>query len=194
MYCSPKCGERDPSTRGISHISVSRRTVARGAAWAVPVVAVGAAAPAMAASTEFLTFTGNACKLPGNSDSVYKGYVFELLANNPYTHDVALVIESVKVGGVTETIYKVEASSGCSCTPCTGSAAHQICVPASAANLKVLILTGTSPTGHSSNTSMDIAYTVHDCTTCAELQKGTASSGVRSTPPTRGSQCHITGY
>ena len=30
--------------------SVTRRTVAKGAAWAVPVVAVGAAAPAMAAS------------------------------------------------------------------------------------------------------------------------------------------------
>ncbi len=174
--------------------SVSRRTVARGAAWAVPVVAVGAAAPAMAASKEFLTFTGNACKLPGNSDSVYKGYVFELVANNPYPDNVALVVTSVKIGGVVESVYGVKTLGGCTDCGCS-TPEHEVCIPGSAVDLKVLILTGANPTGHSSNTSMDITYAVHTCGNgCSQLQQGADSSGVRSTPPTHGSHCHITGY
>jgi hypothetical protein len=39
-------------SQGIEVRRVSRRTIAAGAAWAVPVIAVGAAAPAMAASGE----------------------------------------------------------------------------------------------------------------------------------------------
>ena len=57
---------------------VQRRTITKGAAWAVPVVAVGAAAPAFAASGE-PTFAGQSCKEPGASHvkdgSTYKhGY------------------------------------------------------------------------------------------------------------------------
>jgi len=51
-----------------AHSTVSRRTLAKGAAWAVPVIAVAAAAPAQAASGDepTLAFVG-ACKFPGNS-------------------------------------------------------------------------------------------------------------------------------
>lgn len=66
--------ELDAPERGIS-----RRTIAKGAAWSVPVIAVGAAAPAMAISGP--TPTGQAlgaCKLPGASCSniFVKGYAF----------------------------------------------------------------------------------------------------------------------
>ena len=47
----------------------SRRTVVRGAAWSIPVVAVAANAPAFAASTDAPSVPGSAafvvCKLPG---------------------------------------------------------------------------------------------------------------------------------
>ena len=45
--------------------NISRRTVAKGAAWTVPVVAVGAAAPAMAASLRCPTVTITAVAVRG---------------------------------------------------------------------------------------------------------------------------------
>lgn len=42
----------------------SRRSLVKGAAWSVPVVAVVGAAPAMAASPEPVQFTGQGCKDP----------------------------------------------------------------------------------------------------------------------------------
>nr|NLI50713.1 hypothetical protein [Propionibacterium sp.] len=55
---------------------LSRRTLAKGAAWAVPAVGIAAAAPAMAASGGGPTLVlGAACKNPGNScKSRPKGY------------------------------------------------------------------------------------------------------------------------
>jgi hypothetical protein len=47
---------------------IKRRTVAKGMAWTVPVVSVAAAAPAYAASPECtITFGGDSCKCPGQS-------------------------------------------------------------------------------------------------------------------------------
>lgn len=54
----------------------SRRSITTAAAWAVPVIAVGAAAPAFAASPGVvITFTGEGCKYPGRSvDGKEYGY------------------------------------------------------------------------------------------------------------------------
>ncbi len=47
---------------------ISRRTVARGAAWSVPVAAVAFAAPAFAASCDpVISFSPDSCKCPGQS-------------------------------------------------------------------------------------------------------------------------------
>ena len=47
---------------------ISRRTVARGVAWSAPIVAVGVAAPAFAAScTPQITLGPGSCKCPGQS-------------------------------------------------------------------------------------------------------------------------------
>lgn len=67
---------------------VTRRTVARGAAWAVPAIAVGAAAPHAAASAPpppTVTFTGQGCKLPGQSTDYPWGYrlTFDVVASGP---------------------------------------------------------------------------------------------------------------
>ena len=56
---------------------VSRRTVVVGTAWAVPAIVVASAAPAMALSGP-VTFTGRACKSPGNP----KRYLFEITVTN----------------------------------------------------------------------------------------------------------------
>jgi hypothetical protein len=59
---------------------LSRRTVVKGAAWSVPVMMVGSAAPAMAMSP-FLSFNGDACKNPGKSCKDFpKSYTYGLAA------------------------------------------------------------------------------------------------------------------
>jgi len=69
--------------------TTTRRTIAKGAAWAVPVIAVAAAVPAYAASGEpppITQVTGLGCKEPGESfvvkgDSTFKfGYRFALVS------------------------------------------------------------------------------------------------------------------
>ena len=61
---------------------ISRRTIARGAAWSVPVVAVGAATPAMAASQcqPTLTLAPGSCKCPGQSTNSSWGYFIKVCA------------------------------------------------------------------------------------------------------------------
>lgn len=81
----------EPTTSGIS-----RRTLAKGAAWAVPAVAVAAAAPARAASGGPPRVTVlDACKQPGNSCNTgqrpfgfVKGYTFTVRIDNPTTEDI----------------------------------------------------------------------------------------------------------
>ena len=103
----------------------ARRTIAKGAAWVVPTLALATAAPAFATSGPKPTVVpGAACKLPGEScDPLIKGYLFKFVITNPsavdvylYTDadqtmpaitdnlpDIALVFEVAKVtvGGVT---------------------------------------------------------------------------------------------
>lgn len=69
----------------VNQRTISRRTLTKGVAWAAPVVAVGAAAPAFAASEPPPTFSyGSACKSPGNSCKEFpKGYEFRFTVCNP---------------------------------------------------------------------------------------------------------------
>lgn len=69
---------------------ISRRTLVKGTAWAVPAVAVASAAPAMAASgTVTFENLSSACKLPGAScqgqTGVKKGYVVAVQVCNTVT-------------------------------------------------------------------------------------------------------------
>jgi hypothetical protein len=60
----------------------SRRTIAKGAAWAAPVIAVGAAAPAFAASPNdcvpVFSFANDSCKCPGQSTDSAWGYYLSI--------------------------------------------------------------------------------------------------------------------
>ncbi len=63
-------------SQGIEARRLSRRTIATGAAWAVPVIAVGAAAPLAAASGGVIItpLPGASCKFPGQSTGFPFGY------------------------------------------------------------------------------------------------------------------------
>ena len=67
----------------VTNTHASRRTVTRGLAWTVPVVAVASAAPAFATSCQTFTFGGASCKCAGNSDADVKGYNLSICFNCP---------------------------------------------------------------------------------------------------------------
>lgn len=77
---------------------ISRRTVAKGAAWTAPVILGGVAAPAYAASGNKPTIIpGPSCKQPGNSCNsgqtrfgINKGYVFTFTITNTSPKDIWL--------------------------------------------------------------------------------------------------------
>jgi hypothetical protein len=187
-------GTEQSSTQGAPK-NVSRRRVVAGAAWSVPAVMVASAAPAVAASPGFLSFTGEACKLPGNATDTYKGYVFELVANNisgPQPEDAVTVITSVTINGVPETDYAVVVKTNagtCSCGGCGTDPAKEFCTPDGTLNQQVLVYTAAEPTGTSENANFCITYTVYDCNNTASCGGGTQPgtqplcSGAVSTPP-----------
>jgi hypothetical protein len=174
----------------------SRRSVVKGAAWAVPAVVVAGAAPTVAASEGFLTFTGRACKLPGNSQSIFKGFVFELRTNNvtgPNPLDAITVINSITVSGFPDlgaflVVVRDGATGPCSCGPCGGSVAHTICTP-DGVSQRLLIFTTADLTGNSANSTVTVEYTRYDCAgggTCTNPITDTASAIIPGTPPVQG--------
>ena len=105
----------------------SRRTLVRGIAWSVPVVAVAANAPAFAASYPpiKLTFTGGE-KCPGNSNGDngnVKTYIFQFQADSaPVPGSVSAstvtvngdIFTVVRIRIIGSTVYFVTESSGSS--------------------------------------------------------------------------------
>ncbi|WP_404381889.1 hypothetical protein LL946_14635 [Knoellia locipacati] len=76
---------------------ISRRTIAKGAAWAIPAVPLVVATPAYAASGGGPTIVlGDACKLPGNScgNVFVKGYIFDVTITNNTDKDIYLYNET----------------------------------------------------------------------------------------------------
>jgi hypothetical protein len=93
----------------------SRRTIAAGAAWAVPVVVVGAAAPFAAASPNnpptFELDPGASCKFPGRSEGQFPyGYNLVFTVTAPVAG--LLCIDQVTVPGGTGVILLVENLDG----------------------------------------------------------------------------------
>lgn len=69
----------------------SRRSITTAAAWAVPVIAVGAAAPMAAASPDIIiTFSGEGCKYPGQS-----------IKNKKYGYQLVFTVTSTVANTVT---------------------------------------------------------------------------------------------
>jgi hypothetical protein len=72
----------------------------QGAAWSVPVIAIAAPVPAFAgASQGELTVLGNGCKLPGASNSTFKGNTYKLVATNTTADPLTIKVVSVTLNG-----------------------------------------------------------------------------------------------
>jgi hypothetical protein len=87
----------------------SRRAVVRTGVWAVPAVAVAASAPAFAGTGTPPPVTiegvGAACKLPGNSTDVYKGYRMVLTFHNTSGTAQPIIVMGFTISGATTTDF-----------------------------------------------------------------------------------------
>lgn len=161
---------------------ISRRTLAAGAAWSVPVIALASAAPAYALSGGILTLTGDACKLPGNSQSIYKGYAFGLVINNTMPVSVLVDITSVyrdadNLGNVT-----VQRTNPPTCSNLTDT----FTVPANTSYNAIIYTQGAN---NSSNGTITVNY---DYTPSGDpTVSATASGSFNSAPPIQGAQCTL---
>lgn len=172
--------------------SVSRRTLAKGAAWSVPAVAVAAAAPAYAASgaAPKLTYLG-ACKYPGNNcdGAVFQGYAFQFDVKNESSEDIHICKPSLAApdSGLPTTTAWVPYSG-------TNASADGQClkIPAGTTGSVAFFFTNT---GNSANKTFDATLTLpwgHQCPCGADPDKHPALSltfTVAETPPKYGCTC-----
>lgn len=91
---------------------ITRRNVTKGAAWAVPALTVAAAAPSLAASNTGHTVI-SACKYPGNSGPVKKGYRL-VIAGEETTVTIgnASLFSVTEYPGGYEYVFKSNSNSG----------------------------------------------------------------------------------
>jgi hypothetical protein len=92
--------------------TISRRTVAKGAAWSVPAVLIAKSTPALAASPPIVIDFGDstACKLPGNSwgsAGYNKGYVLWGQFVNTLDTTVSFRVTDIVVGGIDQCLVGV---------------------------------------------------------------------------------------
>lgn len=106
---------------------VSRRTIAKGAAWAVPAVPLIVATPAYASSGGGPTGSfKNACKQPGNSCAPFgftKGYSFVVTITNPTNKPIYVY---TKTSGALQPVFVVTTSSASGVTFAYGDAVQYI--------------------------------------------------------------------
>ncbi len=185
---------------------VSRRTVAAGAAWAVPAIAVASAAPAYAGSNEppppVITFTG-AC---GNTGATHKGCGGEKTLQVPLTltnqtgADVVFQITSMYTCNCTTAptapgsgvavgvrgIFKATAGVNNLCLPpdpssCAGGVLNgTITVPDGTVSGKYWIESASN--GSSSTFSTTINWRMLDASSCAVLFTGQAQTAAAISP------------
>jgi hypothetical protein len=158
---------------------ISRRTVAKAAAWSVPAIALAVSTPAYAASPDgVITLTGDGCKLPGNATATYKGYAFEALLSNTTAADVTVAVTSITLNGTNlgASTFVAFSEDGTECT----NLGSTFVVPAGAENIRVAILTANA--ANSANGTLVLTYTV-DGVPAMETAQADA------TPPIVGGSC-----
>jgi hypothetical protein len=156
---------------------ISRRTVTKAMAWAVPAMAVSAAVPAYAASQIMFDLDGNGCKLPGNSNSIFKGYAFALTIQNSSTVTVVVEILTITLNGQdlgdTGLVDLTTTPANFDDNPFTLSPGEQF---PDAALL-------TQNAANSANGTLTITYTINDGTPIV------VSATVSAAPPINGASC-----
>jgi len=155
---------------------ISRRTVAKAAAWSIPAIALAVPTPAYAvASPGFITLTGKGCKLPGNATDIYKGYAFEAIINNPTNTSVTVTITDITLRG--EDLGDVTVVNLATCQE-LGST---FTVAGNTTNLRVAIIT--EDAASSANGTLALTYTVDNVPDATTAQ-------ATSAPPIVGNSCN----
>jgi hypothetical protein len=146
----------------------SRRSVVKGAAWAVPAVVVAGAAPTVAASVPPVfpdLPSASACKLPGNSISDNygcwnKGYVLFVDFVNTFNTPVSVKVTGLEVSGVPDmSLIATTLTSACS-TPTT-------CINIGAKSQVQVAVFGNSSTDSANNVNVNVKYTFYAGSGCA---------------------------
>jgi hypothetical protein len=154
---------------------ISRRTVTKAMAWAVPVIAVAAPVPAYAASQIMFDFNGEGCKLPGNSNTIFKGYAFALSINNNSTVPITITITSITLNGVSLGATGLVDLDSASFDP------NPFTLDPGEDVLNAALVTQNA--GNSSNGTLSITYTINSGTPT------TVTATVDAAPPINGNSC-----
>jgi hypothetical protein len=95
------------NNQGVEPTSPSRRSVVKGAAWAVPAVVVAGAAPAMAAS-QCLTasFSGLSCKWPGGGQNNF-GYQLQICFTNNCDVEATITVKSIQGNAASSPVFDI---------------------------------------------------------------------------------------
>lgn len=154
---------------------VSRRTVAKGVAWAVPAITLATAVPAAAgASQGVISFSGAGCKIPGGSaPGVFKGYVFRMTASNTTSAAVTVTITSATLDGTSLGEVTVIDLNGCQ------KLGNPFTIPANTNYQNLALLTRDAP--NSQNGALVVTYTVS-----GSAGSETAYATAGSLPPIQG--------
>lgn len=150
----------------------SRRSVVKGAAWAVPAVMVAAAAPTVAASEppvfpNFATAIG--CKLPGeNIPDSYgcwaKGYVLFVNFENTFNYPVYIKVTDIAVTGVPD-IQLVGAATTAACNTLTNCILVGPKTGSTNGSTQVAVY-GNGSTDSASNPTVTVDYEWYTTDTC----------------------------
>lgn len=140
---------------------VSRRTVTKAMAWAVPAIAIAAPVPAFAgASQGTVELTGEACKLPGNSSAPYdvNGAVYLFTITNTTVNSSTVSFTSVlrsgsSAAGLSFSIVRISGTGGPCCTPLGSS----VTAPANSSDTYALLTGGWD---NSANGQLTVSYNV----------------------------------
>ena len=170
--------ELNESFDGAQPAGVSRRTVTKAMAWAVPVIAVSAAVPAYAASQGVLALTGEGCKLPGNSQETYKGYALGVSAKNTFNVPITITLNSLALNNISLGSIKV-----IDLNTCTVLGVDSFVVGANQTLSNLVFLTAGA--GNSQQGTLTGSYTI----TGGPGGTQTVSAQANVVPPVQGGAC-----
>jgi hypothetical protein len=157
---------------------ISRRTVTKAMAWAVPVIAVATAVPAYAASQGEFNLTGLGCKLPGRSNPTFKGYAFRLSVSN--TTDQDIIIEITEATLKNQDLGQVGVINLLTGTLAT----NPFTATANTTYPSLVLITENAP--NSTNGVLSVTYTIDGGVTFT-----TVTATVPSAPPINGASCSV---
>ena len=170
-----------------SRNGISRRSLVKGAAWALPAVAIATAAPAFAISAGPVLPSidlGLACK-QGNGPACGPqkfSYAFPITLKNTTSSPVEFQITSFKKDGTERGVWGIVTSrTSCAQAPLTAprcaaaTAKNAVTIPANTSSMTLWVIS--NDTGNNSNSSLALSWRIVDPTTtgCPVIVSNTVS-------------------